>query len=218
MNPIHSSTNDVAILLPALEPATYAAGAGPSSGAEGSPLVPQPSSDLPVGCSDMAALAVLLARADQSDRKSARRTEDVADQAQAKEDTDRVNAMLDKAQQDLYASVAQGALEIAGGASTALIGATDDPKDSWQANALRGGAQAAPGIGALAAAPFRHDAENDDATAARDQAGSAADARAAQQAHEDVQAANESLKKVEDFLQAVQQARNTAEQAAATVR
>ena len=212
MNPIQRPNGEVSIACPYYEPAQ------PDAGSPGTPpLCPPPSSELSTGGDEMLALAELLTRADQSDRKNARRNEDVANQAEATEDADRVNAMLDKAQQDLYASVTQGAGEIVGGACTATPGFADEattPKKDF----FKGCGEATPGIGKIVAAVPKHDAENDEATAARDQAAASVDERLSKRAHEDAQAAVDSLKKVEEFLQAVQQSKNAAEQAAASFR
>jgi hypothetical protein len=212
MNPIQRPNGDLSIACPYYEPAQ------PDAGSAGTPpLCPLPSSELDTGGGGMLALAELLMRADESDRKDARHQEDVANQAEATEDTNRVNAMLDKAQQDLCASVVQGAGEIVGGACTATAGfaAKADPAKS---DFFKGCGDAAPGIGKVASAVPRHDADNDDATAARHQAAASVDERLSKEAHEDAQSAVDSLKKVEEFLQAVQQSKNAADQAAASFR
>ncbi len=219
MNPIRRSTGEIAIACPYYDTAKPT-----SDGTKTPPLVPPPCSELPAGGDEMMALAELIARADQSDRKDARRNEDIANQAEAARDADRVNAMLDKAQQDFWAAVAQGAGEIVGGACTATAGFVGDPAAKPRDPAAKqydffiGCGKAAPGIGNIAAAFPKKDAEKDDATAARDQAASSVDERLSREAHEDAQNALDSLKKLEEFLQAVQQSKNAAEQAAASFR
>jgi hypothetical protein len=188
-------------------------------GGAGAPsLVPPPGGDIPAGGNEMLALAELLTRADQSDRANARRTESIANQAEAQQDAARVAAMKDKANQDLYGAIAQGAGDIAGGVSTGLVAGVDKPDESKWDETFRGGSQAFPGVGHIVAAVPKSAADNDDAAAAQAQAGSAVDERLSKQAHEDAQNATDSLKKVEEFLQAVNQSKNAAEQAAASFR
>jgi hypothetical protein len=212
-NPIQRTSSPI----PACSPDGPTADAG-GTAASAPPLVPPPCSDVPAGGDEMLLLAELLTRADQSDRTNARRSESIANQAEAQEDADRVSAMKDKANQDLYAAVAQGSFDIAGGVCTGLVGEFDKPDASKWDDRFKGASQALPGLGHLVAAVPKKAADDDDATAARDKASADVDERLSKQAHEDAQNATDSLKKVEEFLQAVKQSKNAAELAAASFR
>jgi hypothetical protein len=181
------------------------------SDAVGEGLLPEPTVE---GFSDdsFAALAMLLTKADQQDRTSARQIEDSADQAAMKHANDRVQHMREKADADQSAAFVDGALGILGGACTMGSAAFAQPCPGESGfndcTALKGAGEASPKAGELFSAMYKGDAGRDDANAAASEAQSQANIRRFNQAHEDVQAANQSIQKVQQFLEQLLSTRN----------
>lgn len=173
-------------------------------------LLPEP--DLCGLCGDsIAALAMLLTKADQQDRTASRRIEDAADQAASREENDRVEQLQAKARADASESLATGLASIGEGVCMAGATITD-------ASIFNDAAKGAHGIGDLFASQAKGDLGRADAGAAKFEAQAQADIRRYGQAHEDAQAANESIQKVEQFLNNVQQTENATRLATATYR
>lgn len=178
-------------------------------------------------------LAILLTRADEQDRTSARQTEDAAEQAAVTDENDRVEQLRAKADNDGNAALASGIADIAGGAclvgAAAFAPAAASSKavssDStvaahgldWNAT-FNGVGRALPGVGEVIGSELRGAAERDDADAARLEAQAQADIRRFNRAQSDEQAIHESMQKVEQFVDQTQQAENAARLAAATFR
>jgi hypothetical protein len=176
-------------------------------------------------------LAVLLVRADEQDRTSARQIEDAAEEAATKDANDRVAQIRSKADAERDGAFASGIAEIAGGAfavGAAFFPAANDGdhcsqpsaadrRFDWNA-ALNGCAKALPGVGTMFGGQYKGVADRDDADAARFEAQSQADIRRYDRAQSDAQAADQSIQRVEQFLEQTQQTENATRLAAATFR
>jgi hypothetical protein len=202
---------------PALDGSSAAGSAIPSAPA----LLPDPA---PFDLSDgsMAALAMLLTKADAQDRGEARRIEGAADQAAARDDAAQVAQMRDKIGADWGQALATGIAEGVGGAcsiGSAFVAPPTPGDASFNAHtALEGAGQASSAIGTIVSGSYKADAQGDDAAAAEAESRSQADIRRYGQAHEDAQAADASIQKVAQFLEQVQQTQNATQLTAATFR
>lgn len=205
-------------------------------------LLPVPVGSL--GDDAYARLAMLLTKADESDRKASRTLEQTADQAATAEENQRVQEMQDKARQDEAQGWASGLGDIAAGACTiggafaagssgsgngtsaASNAATDTTAASeagkqaaahfdWH-TAMPGIGSGAQGAGVITAGVFKSNADGDDGAAARYDAQSQAQVRRYNEVHDRITAANDSMQKVEQFLEQMQQTVNATRLAAAT--
>lgn len=185
--------------------------------AEATSLLPQPCGVL--GDDAYAELAMLLTKADESDRKASRTLEQSADQAAAAEANQRVQEMEDKAHQDEMQGWANGLGDIAAGGCTVGGACFSAPSQAghfdWH-TALPGIGSGAQGAGVITAGTFKSTGDGDDARAAQHDARSQARVRFYNEVHERVGAANDSMQKIEQFLQQVQQTQNATRLAAAT--
>jgi hypothetical protein len=213
-----------------------------AAGAESPGLLPEPVGAL--GDDAYTELAMLLTKADESDRKASRTLEQTADQAATAEENQRVQEMQDKAQQDEMQGWATGLGDIAAGACTiggafAAGGSSSGSGDAaspssgadvtptadaskqatnhfdWH-TALPGIGSGAQGAGVITAGAFKSNADGDDGRAAQHDARSQAQVRFYNEVHDRVSAANDSMQKVEQFLQQIQQTQNATRLAAAT--
>lgn len=200
---------------------------GAASDGAGPALLPEPSAGF--GDSAITELAMLLTRADEQDRRAARTTAQVADQAALQGANDRAQRMSDKADADRNGALWSGLGDIASGAC-ALVGAGvgDGAKPStadlccapdagrsfdWK-DALGGLGRGATGTAAIGAGLWKADADGRDAQAAKAQALGDAAARHYDEARVEAQAADESIQKVQQFLQSTLEAENAARLAA----
>jgi hypothetical protein len=192
-------------------------------------LLPEPALG-GLGDGSMAALAMLLTKADQQDRTESRQLEDAADQAASRDDSDRVAQLQAKASADETQAMVSGIAGIAGGAcmlagaafpsGSALnqnVGCEGTVSYDWN-GALNGVGKALPDSSQVLSGPYRGAGDRAEAEAAKFEAQAQADLRRYGQAHEDAQAANESIQKVEQFLNNVQQTENATRLTAATYR
>jgi hypothetical protein len=190
-------------------------------------LLPEPFS-AGLGGDSMAALAMLITRADQQDSASARKLQDEADGAAAAQDSQRVAQMMDKANQDEAQGLATGIGDIAGGVATGIGGCLSD--GTGEAAKAADGAtgvndraiadgigKAMPGLGSIVAGGYRAAGDRDDALAAQFQAGAQIALHRYDEAHGAEQAADASVQKVAQFLQTLQQAQNESRSAAASM-
>jgi hypothetical protein len=161
-------------------------------------------------------LAILVARADEQDRASARQVEDAADQAAMEDANQRVSELRAKADADENAGLAEGIGDIGGGVCT--IGAGLSAPSGARHLAFAAGTTALPGAGKVVQAVFKGESGRDEADAARFEAQAQADLRKYDRARSDEQAANDSIQKVEQFLNQAQQTENATRLAAATFR
>ncbi len=189
---------------------------------DGAILLPAPTAG-GFGDDAMTAIAMLLVRADDEDRSTARKAEDAADGAALSAANAHADALHDKADQDEYQAFWTGGAQILGGIATGASGFFDGTTNNgvtaaskWHAG-LSGVAQALPGAGTLAAGFFRANADRHDADAARFDAQSQVAVRRYNEAHDDVQSANDSIQKVEQFLQSVAQSANETRNVAASM-
>ncbi len=191
------------------------------------PLLPQPFS-AGLGGDAMAALAMLLTRADQQDSASARKLQDAADSAAVSQDSQRVAQMMDKADQDEAQGLATGIADIAGGVATAVGGALSDgtgagakaadgASDVNERAIADGIGKAMPGLGSIVAGAYRAAGDRDDARAAQFEAGAQIALHRYDEAHGAEQAADASVEKVAQFLQTLQQSQNESRSAAASM-
>ncbi|MDP8998774.1 MAG: hypothetical protein M3O46_01535 [Myxococcota bacterium] len=180
----------------------------------------------------MAALAMLLTKADQQDRTESRQIEDTADQAASRDDSDRVAQLQAKASADESQALVTGIAGMVGGACMAVgaclpsasalnqnVGcdATVSHGFDWN-GALNTVGKELPDGGQVVSGQYRGAGDRAEADAAKFEAQAQADIRRYGQAHEDAQAANESIQKVEQFLNNVQQTENATRLTAATYR
>jgi hypothetical protein len=198
-----------------------------ASDASQSLLLPSP---LPttLGDDSMTALAMLLTRADNQDRTASRTIEDQSDSAAVAQDDQRVQQMMDKADQDAAQGLESGLGDIAGGvatsvsgflpdgASTGVQGEKDAPSTNWRSFA-EGFGKVAPGAGSIASSASRAEGDQDDARAASFEASAQLALRRYDGARDEAQAADASLQKVQQFLQQYQQSENESRSAAASM-
>jgi hypothetical protein len=176
-------------------------------------------------------VAVLLVRADEEDRASARQIEDEADQAAMKDANDRVAELRAKSDADRNGALASGIGDIASGAfamggalfaptsaangSAAGESSTSGHRVDWNAM-LSGCGKAMAGVGSLFASQYKGEANTHDAEAARLEAQSQADIRQYDRAQSDEQAANASIQKIEQLVDQMQQTEDATRLATAT--
>jgi hypothetical protein len=176
-----------------------------AGGAGASSVMPEPTA---FGGNTVTELAILMTKADEQDEQNASIQQDQADAAMAQDDANRVQAMRDKANQDLYQGLASGIADMAGGV-LALAGACCEPSSATGSkavpDALGAGGKMASALGPITSAPFKKNADNDDATAAQDQAAADTDKRSYDAAQSQAQSAQDSIQKVEQYLQAILQ-------------
>jgi hypothetical protein len=195
MNPIHNVSYSAGVQ------SLGDASAATSSPVASAPVLPEPVS---FGGNTVTALAILMTQADQQDQKSSSIEQNQADAAMAQDDANRVQAMREKATQDLCQGIASGLAEIAGGALS-LAGALQAPSDAANGSTLGAGGKMAAGFAPLVSAPFKAKADDDDATAAQYQAAADTDKRRYDAAQSEAQSAQDSMQKVEQYLQAILQ-------------
>ncbi len=184
---------------------------------------PPPTSSLlpdPTGCSlssgSVAGLAALLTRIEDQDRTNARELQQMTDRNAIQEETQRVQALRQKADDDQSQAWATGLAGIAGGALTAASAFA--AAGSNLGTTLGGAGKVAPEVGTLVAGGFKAASDRDDADAVQFQTEAETDLRFYQEAGDEVQSANDSIQKVRSFLDNVQQTENATRLAAAGYR
>ena len=183
-----------------------------STSAEPPSLLPDPIS---MGSNSVTALAILMTQIDQQDKTESTNVADAANVAAAQDDASRVQAMRDKASQDMDGAWATGLGQIAGGAlEIAGAGFHDTPGTIDAHDVLSGLSKVAPGTGAIVAGGFKAAGDLDDATAAQLEAASQAEIRRYTGAQTDAQSAADSITKVEQDLQTTLQTEAAARLAA----
>ncbi len=176
-----------------------------------STLMPEPASSFVVSGDAIGDLAKLLAEASITDRRSARNAERAADAAQTAVDSAKVAEMHLKADETRaggwasgLATVAEGAFQIAGGAST-----TELAKAAWG-----GAGKGASASGTIVGKAY-DGAKADSEARTADYSGRAdAFARTSKAAHDDGADASALFRKVADFLKEMRQAKESAMSAA----
>jgi hypothetical protein len=161
-------------------------------------------------------LAVLLTRADEQDRISARQIEDAADRAATQDSENRVAQLQAKADADRSQALVTGSFTIADGMCTAAGGFFE--KDSKARQGLNGSSAGMQGLGQMLGGSYRGESDRDDADAARFEARAQSDVRLYERAQGDERAAADSMQKIEQFLDQFQQTENATRLAAATYR
>lgn len=184
-------------------------------------LLPEPTCS-GLSCGSVASLAALITAVDEQDRSGARELQQTTDHLAMQEQEQRVQAMRQKADDDMSQAWASGLAGMASGALTigsAFVNAPAQGSSSpcW-GTALQGAAKAAPDIGALFAAGYKVAADRDDANAAHFEVEADADLRTYAEAGDDAQSANDSIQKVRDFLDQLQQTESATRLAAAGYR
>jgi hypothetical protein len=159
---------------------------------------------------------MLLAKADEQDRASARDAADKAEEAATEAADQQVAQMYQKAGDESAQAWATGLGQLAGGVCEMVGGTFDEGskcRTTWE-----GAAKTLPGVGTCASAPFRAWADDDAAAATRFEFRSQAAVRRENQAQQDAEAANASLQKLEDLAGQIEQAKNAARLSAASSR
>ncbi len=191
-----------------------AAAAGTSD--DSSCLLPPP---IALGGSAITQLAALMVRSDEQDQINSTNVETASDKAAEADNAARVQAMRDKASQDMGQALVSGITEAVGGglaiagalvpsgSSGATSGATAAPSDGGRglAGVLNGAAKLAPSMGTIFSAPYKSNADRDDANAAQSQAAADADIRAFNTAQGEAQSAADTISKIEDTLTSILQ-------------
>jgi hypothetical protein len=140
----------------------------------------------------------------------------MTDRNAIQEETERVQALRQKADDDQSQAWATGLAGIAGGALTAASAFAAG--GSNLGTTLGGAGKVAPEVGTLVAGAFKAASDRDDADAVQFQTEAETDLRFYQEAGDEVQSANDSIQKVRSFLDNVQQTENATRLAAAGYR
>ena len=162
-------------------------------------------------------LAALMTQCDEQSQMNNTTMENAANKAAEQEDSSRVAAMRDKANQDFtgalvsgLSDVVAGGLAIGGAVVTGGPGTSGTPAADagrgWSGT-LNGGSKmfGSSGVGSILSAGYKAGADNDDANAAQHESASDADVRAYNAAASQVQAAADALSKIEDTISGILQ-------------